>query len=164
MSQKVKTNANDFNLPETDVIKGAYKTARLINHQQGFKLMELASESYGWKLNFSDIARIWSNGCIIKSHLMNSLHEGFKTQRDLFQMDMVFTDLSAHEEDLRIVLHAGLNSRISLHCFTAAYYYWIDMTSERLPANLIQAQRDFFGAHTYQRTDDQSGDYFHTKW
>jgi len=164
MSHKLETNANDFNLPETDVIKGAYKTARLINHQQGFKLMELASESYGWKLNFSDIARIWSNGCIIKSHLMNSLYEEFKTQRDLFQMDMVFTDLSAHEEDLRIVLHAGLNSRISLHCFTAAYYYWIDMTSERLPANLIQAQRDFFGAHTYQRTDDQSGDYFHTKW
>ena len=95
---------------------------------------------------------------------MNSLHEGFKTQRDLFQMDMVFTDLSDHEEDLKAILQAGLNSRISLHCFTAAYYYWIDMTSERLPANLIQAQRDFFGAHTYQRTEDQSGDYFHTKW
>lgn len=164
MSHKIKTNINDFNLPETDVIKGAYKMARLINHQQGFKLMELASESYGWKLDFSDIARIWSNGCIIKSHLMNSLHEGFKTQRDLFQMDMVFTDLSDHEEDLRAVLQAGLNSRKSLHCFTAAYYYWIDMTSVRLPANLIQAQRDFFGAHTYQRTDDQNGDYFHSEW
>ena len=164
MSHKIKRNANDFNLPETAVIRGAYKMARLINHQQGFKLMELASESYGWKLNFSDIARIWSNGCIIKSHLMNSLHDGFKTERDLFQMNVVFTDLLDLEEDLRAVIHVGLDLRMSLHCFTAAYYYWIDMTSERLPANLIQAQRDFFGAHTYQRIDDKSGDYYHTKW
>ena len=94
---------------------------------------------------------------------MNSLHEGFKTERDLFQMDMVFTDLLNHEEALRTVIQAGLDSRVSLHCFTAAYYYWIDMTSDRLPANLIQAQRDFFGAHTYQRIDDHNGDYFHTK-
>ena len=164
MSSKVKTERNDLSLPDISVMKGAYKMARLINHQQGFKLMELASESYGWKLNFSDIARIWSNGCIIKSHLMNSLHDGFKTERDLFQMNVVFTDLLDLEENLRAVIHVGLDSRMSLHCFTAAYYYWIDMTSERLPANLIQAQRDFFGAHTYQRIDDQSGDYFHTKW
>ena len=95
---------------------------------------------------------------------MNSLHEGFKTERDLFQMDMVFTDLLNHEEALRKVIQAGLDSRVSLHCFTAAYYYWIDMTSDRLPANLIQAQRDFFGAHTYQRIDDHNGGYFHTKW
>ena len=95
---------------------------------------------------------------------MNSLYEAFKTERDLLQMDMIFNDLLAHEEALRTVLKTGLDARISLHCFTAAYHYWIDMTSAQLPANLIQAQRDFFGAHTYQRLDDPSGDYYHTKW
>lgn len=95
---------------------------------------------------------------------MNSLHEGFKAERDLFKMDIIFNDLSAIEEALRAVLRSGLDLRISLHCLTAAYHYWIDMTSERLPANLIQAQRDFFGAHTYQRLDDPSGRFFHTKW
>lgn len=164
MSSCVKTKSVEVKLPNIDVIKNAYKMSRLINHQQGFMLMELASESYGWELNFSDIARIWSNGCIIKSHLMNSLHEGFKAERDLFKMDIIFTDLSANEEALRAVLRSGLDLRISLHCLTAAYHYWIDMTSERLPANLIQAQRDFFGAHTYQRLDDPSGRFFHTKW
>ncbi len=138
--------------------------ARLLNHQQGFKLMELASKSYDWSLNFSEIARIWSNGCIIKSHLMNRLHEGFKTERDLFEMDFIRTALCEDEKALRDVLRYGLDARISLHCFTAAYQYWIDMTSERLPANLIQAQRDFFGAHTYQKIDDPSGEFFHTKW
>ena len=164
MSGRVKTKTNGIELPGIEVIKNAYKMARLVNHQQGFMLMELASESYGWSLNFSDIARIWSNGCIIKSHLMNSLHKEFKTERDLFQMDSVFNDLSANEEALTTVLRSGLDSRISLHCFTAAYHYWIDMTSERLPANLIQAQRDFFGAHTYQRLDDESNGFYHTKW
>lgn len=164
MSSHVKTKSVEVKLPNIDVIKNAYKMSRLINHQQGFMLMELASESYGWELNFSDIARIWSNGCIIKSHLMNSLHEGFKAERDLFKMDIIFNDLSANEEALRAVLRSGLDLRISLHCLTAAYHYWIDMTSERLPANLIQAQRDFFGAHTYQRLDDPSGRFFHTKW
>ena len=95
---------------------------------------------------------------------MNTLHEGFKTERDLFQMESVFNDLSTNEEALTTVLRSGLDSRVSLHCFTAAYHYWIDMTSERLPANFIQAQRDFFGAHTYQRLDDPSGGFYHTKW
>ena len=95
---------------------------------------------------------------------MNRLHEGFKTERDLFEMDFIRTDLCQDEKALRDVLRYGLDARISLHCFTAAYQYWIDMTSERLPANLIQAQRDFFGAHTYQKTDDLSGEFFHTKW
>ncbi len=164
MSIHVNLPLIDSVLPDENVIKKAYRMARLVNHQQGFKLMEFASENYGWELNFSDIARIWSNGCIIKSHLMNKLHEGFKSENDLFKMDMVIADLLDDEVALRDVLKYGLNSRISLHCFSAAYHYWIDMTAERLPANLIQAQRDFFGAHTYQRIDDASGGYYHTKW
>ncbi len=164
LSGLIQLETVNATLPDLNLIKKAYKMARLLNHQQGFKLMELASKSFDWKLDFSAIARIWSNGCIIKSHLMNKLHEGFKSERDLFEMDFIIATMSEDEKALREVLKYGLDSRISLHCFTAGYQYWIDMTSERLPANLIQAQRDYFGAHTYQRTDDSSGEFFHTKW
>ena len=146
------------------LLKEAYQFARLINHQQGFKLMEMASESYEWNLNFSEIARIWSNGCIIKSHLMNDLHKYFKEDNDLFDMTEVTKVLIKGESAITQILACGLDQRVSLHCFSTSYYYWVDMTTKNLPANLIQAQRDFFGAHTYQRLDKSPEDYFHTKW
>jgi len=124
----------------------------------------MASESYEWNLNFSEIARIWSNGCIIKSQLMNDLHEYFKKDKDLFDMAEVTKILIKGESAINQILSIGLEQRVSLHCFSASYYYWIDMTTKNLPANLIQAQRDFFGAHTYQRVDKSAEDYFHTKW
>ncbi|UCE95060.1 MAG: NADP-dependent phosphogluconate dehydrogenase [Flavobacteriaceae bacterium] len=145
-------------------LEKAYNFGRLINHQQGFKLMESASKVYGWDLNFSEIARIWSNGCIIKSHLMNELHEEFKTKQDLFQMNTVLEVLNKDEKSVKDILSNALDQRLSMHCLTASYQYWIDMTSSRLSANLIQAQRDFFGAHTYQRIDAPESEYFHTNW
>lgn len=149
---------------DLEEVKKAYEFARLINHQQGFKLMEMASETYQWELNFSEIARIWSNGCIIKSQLMNNLHTYFKNDTDLFNMKELTSTLADGENSAKQILLYGLDQRVSLHCFSASYYYWIDMTTQRLPANLIQAQRDFFGAHTYQRIDKPAEDYFHTQW
>jgi 6-phosphogluconate dehydrogenase len=160
----VKAGKNKKTALDMNSLKKAYEFARLINHQQGFKLMHLASETYQWQLNFSEIARIWSNGCIIKSHLMNTLHGYFKKDQDLFDMNEVTSALIDHENSVLQVLEYGLGQRISLHCFSASYYYWVDMTTKNLPANLIQAQRDFFGAHTYQRIDESSEAYFHTKW
>ena len=149
---------------DLESIKSSYKFARLINHQQGFKLMHLASKTYSWDLNFSDIARIWSNGCIIKSHLMNQLHKEFKETQDLFDMTLITSDLINAESDLRELITLGLRYRVSTHCFSASYYYWVDMTTKNLPANLIQAQRDFFGAHTYQRIDAPESEFYHSKW
>lgn len=161
-----KMEAKNDSLMDVDLksLEKAYRFGRLINHQQGFMLMESASNSYGWNLNFSEIARIWSNGCIIKSHLMNELHEEFKTEQDLMQMNSVFNRLKEAEESVKEILSLALEKRVSMHCLTASYHYWIDMTSSRLSANLIQAQRDFFGAHTYQRTDAPESEYFHTNW
>jgi len=116
------------------------------------------------QLNFSEIARIWSNGCIIKSDLMNVLHDCFKQQADLMDMPQMTDILIKNENALPKVLTYGLEQRVSLHCFSSAYYYWVDMTTNKLPANLIQAQRDFFGAHTYQRIDDDTGAHHHTNW
>ncbi len=162
---KLVDSDNDVNKElNINVLEKAYEFSRLVNHQQGFKLMRQASESNGWELHFSDIARIWSNGCIIKSHLMNLLHKEFQTNDDLFEMEMVKDELINGESATREVLMMALQERISVHCFSAAYNYWVDMTTERLPANLIQAQRDFFGAHTYQRVDAPESDFYHTKW
>lgn len=151
----------DLNLTS---MKEAYEFARLINHQQGFKLMELASDNYHWDLNFSEIARIWSNGCIIKSHLMNVLHKEFLCSKDLFDMELITGTLIDAETALRETIMSALQERTSMHCFSAAYYYWIDMTTKNLPANLIQAQRDFFGAHTYQRVDSPESEFYHSQW
>jgi len=161
LPSEIKHKKASLNL---SLLKESYQFARLINHQQGFKLMQMASESYEWNLNFSEIARIWSNGCIIKSQLMNDLHEYFKKDKDLFDMTEVTKVLIKGESAITQILSCGLDQRVSLHCFSASYYYWIDMTTKNLPANLIQAQRDFFGAHTYQRVDQSAKDYFHTKW
>ena len=163
-SKLVGSNKNKKVGIEVNSLKKAYTFARLINHQQGFKLMHVASETYQWQLNFSEIARIWSNGCIIKSHLMNTLHGYFKKDQDLLHLTEVSNVLIDHENSVLRVLEYSLGQRISLHCVSAAYYYWVDMTTKNLPANLIQAQRDYFGAHTYQRMDGSTEEYFHTIW
>jgi len=163
-SKLVKTAHKEKDPLDLNSAKKAYEFARLINHQQGFKLMEIASDTYQWNLNFSEIARIWSNGCIIKSQLMNRLHFYFKKDKDLFNMNELVQRLGEGENSVKELIQYGLGQRVSLHCFSASYYYWIDMTTKSLPANLIQAQRDFFGAHTYQRVDKSSEDYFHTEW
>lgn len=163
MSKLVDTDHVEVNL-DLEGLKASYGFARLINHQQGFKLMQSASETNNWGLVFSDIARIWSNGCIIKSSLMNMLHKEFHNSVDLFDMDVIVEALKTDEEAIRKLLMSSLEQRVSLHCFSSAYYYWVDMTTERLSANLIQAQRDFFGAHTYQRIDAPESEFYHTKW
>lgn len=95
---------------------------------------------------------------------MNELHKEFMCSKDLFDMDLVTGTLIKAETALRETIMSALQDRISTHCFSAAYYYWIDMTTKSLPANLIQAQRDFFGAHTYQRVDAPESEFFHSQW
>ena len=95
---------------------------------------------------------------------MNTLHGYFKKDQDLLHLTEVSNVLIDHENSVLRVLEYSLGQRISLHCVSAAYYYWVDMTTKNLPANLIQAQRDYFGAHTYQRMDGSTEEYFHTIW
>ncbi len=149
---------------DLEALKRAYEFARLVNHQQGFQLMAQASKEYDWDLDFQVIARIWSNGCIIKSNLMNELRAYFAKEEDLFMIPNIREKLVSGEASLVEMLREGLNRRVSLPCFTSAYQFWIDSTTRNLPANLIQAQRDFFGAHTYQRTDDPKGEFHHSNW
>jgi 6-phosphogluconate dehydrogenase len=149
---------------DLEILRNAYEFARLVNHQQGFQLMAQASSEFNWDLDFQSIARIWSNGCIIKSELMNELKAYFAKNDDLFMIQAIREELAKGEVSVVELLREGLNRRVSLPCFSSAYQFWIDSTTRNLPANLIQAQRDFFGAHTYQRTDDPEGESHHSNW
>jgi len=145
-------------------LENAYRFARIINHQQGFELIQQASKHYNWTLNLSEIARIWTNGCIIRSKFMEDSINILKNHRNYFEDEQTFETLRSSEKHIVKVLQCGLSSRVALDAFSAAYNYWISMTTATSSANMIQAQRDYFGAHTYQRNDIDSTAFFHTNW
>ena len=157
-------NSPNTEIPDLDQLKNAYLFAKYINHQQGFNLIKAYSEEKKWQLNLSEIARIWTNGCIIKSAMMEKCVGYFKSADDLFEIEEITDLLSSQEYSAREILKFGLMQRISLNSFSTAYDYWISMTTKRSTANMIQAQRDFFGAHTYQRIDKPLHQFFHSNW
>lgn len=164
LSKKVSTVVvRDLKI-SNDELKQAYIYARIINHRQGFELIRQASESYRWKISLSELSRIWTNGCIIRSELMNSCVSYFQDCDDLFEHSKIIEVLNNHEKSAANVIMCGLSNRVAMGAFSEAHTHWISMTTERLPANLIQAQRDYFGAHTYQRIDSPENEYFHHNW
>ncbi len=145
-------------------LKNAYQATRIINHAVGFDLMRAASEQHGWQLNFSEIARIWTNGCIIRSEFMQELVQLFADTDQLLLAPAIVGRLQEYQKDLRYVVAQGLQAGFALPVSAAALNYLLGSTTADSPANLIQAQRDYFGAHTYQRKDRPAGTYFHTEW
>jgi 6-phosphogluconate dehydrogenase len=164
LSRKVKTSDSNTHKINIEQLKNAYQFARIINHHQGFALIQQASETYDWQLNLSEIARIWTNGCIIRSHLMERFVEYFKTEKELIHHNKVVQTLNNSEIDIQNILTNGIQNRIPTPTLSSAFQYWISMSSEHLSANLIQAQRDYFGSHTYQRIDKNWDKNFHTNW
>jgi 6-phosphogluconate dehydrogenase len=153
---------NDFISPEDVYI--AYLFARRINHIQGFQMLRLASENYDWNLDLSEIARIWTNGCIIKSKLMVALQDILSIDDDLFDhQDLVNQIMNAEGSASRTVEYSVRN-QISTPAFSASLNYWYSITNNQLPTNLVQAMRDYFGSHQYQRVDSPPDNYFHTNW
>lgn len=144
-------------------LKQAYQLARLVNHQQGFELISEASKHYEWGLNLPELARIWTNGCIIRSVLMEELITTLKTGTD-FILTLDKEELESRLSALRSVSVAGIQSGISLPSHLAALDYLNAHIFDYPTANIIQAQRDFFGAHTYKRVDDPKGQSHHTIW
>ncbi|HMC00408.1 MAG TPA: NAD(P)-binding domain-containing protein, partial [Flavobacteriaceae bacterium] len=163
-SKQISTISNNKSNIDLQQLKNTYQFARIINHQQGFALIKQASEIYKWDLNLSELARIWTNGCIIRSKLMSDLSTVYKKVDDIFDNSELFNFLNAVEKDVSETIQRAFSKRVSFDTFCTAYNYWIAITSNKLPANLIQAQRDYFGAHTYQRVDKEFTQYFHTKW
>jgi len=145
-------------------LKNAYQACRIINHDVGFNLMKEVSDQNGWKLNFSEIARIWTNGCIIRSGLMEEMVSLFQTSESILTAPSMIARMSGYRDDLSYVVGQGLQHGYALPVFSAAINYFLGAITADSPANLIQAQRDYFGAHTYQRIDAPADRHFHTQW
>ena len=153
-----------FNTAALSEIKDAYMLARIVNHQQGFMLIHEASQKYGWDLNFAEIARIWTNGCIIRSAFMEELIPALKKDSNIFTHPAILKQLKDLKPALKAFAVNALQYDLSVPSHLAALDYLNVLSGNYATANIIQAQRDFFGAHTYQKIGDSSGKYYHTEW
>ncbi len=158
--------SGDKNVLLADLGKALYG-AKIISYTQGFALMQSVSEEMGWNLNLAEIARIWRGGCIIRSVFLDRITEAYKGAPDLVNMllDPYFQKkISEAEKSFRTIICEGVKAGIPLPCHSAALNYYDGLRTASLPANLLQAQRDYFGAHMYERTDKPRGEWFHTDW
>lgn len=164
LSISIKKNLKVTDKLDISGLKNAYRFARTMNHYQGFELIRLASNEYSWDLNLSEIARIWTNGCIIRSKFMEESVAIFKENNSCLDSKKILDSLISAEKEIVKSIFYSMSNRIAFDTFWSAYNHWIAITTMNLPANLIQAQRDYFGAHTYQRIDDPDNRFFHTNW
>jgi 6-phosphogluconate dehydrogenase len=145
----------------------ALYASKIISYAQGFMLMREAAKEQGWDLNYGEIALMWRGGCIIRSAFLGNIKNAFDSNPQLenLVLDGFFTQaLKAAEADWRKAVILAVEQGIPAPAFASALAYFDGYRSERLPANLLQAQRDYFGAHTYERIDRPRGEFFHTDW
>ncbi|MDR0554267.1 MAG: decarboxylating NADP(+)-dependent phosphogluconate dehydrogenase [Treponema sp.] len=149
-----------------DLEKALY-AAKVVSYAQGYLLMREAAKEYRWNLNYGGIALMWRGGCIIRSVFLGKIKEAFDKKPDLenLLLDPFFTGIIEDAQaSWRRVAAAAAQNGIPAPALTSALAYFDGYRSERLPANLLQAQRDYFGAHTYERVDKKRGEFFHTNW
>ncbi|MDN3507357.1 MAG: decarboxylating NADP(+)-dependent phosphogluconate dehydrogenase [Simkaniaceae bacterium] len=150
-----------------DAIKDALYASKIVSYTQGFMLMRQAAKEMGWNLNYGSIALMWRGGCIIRSKFLGKIKEAFdkdgKVGSLLFD-DFFKGEIKKSEAGWRIAVAASVENGIPTPCFSTSLSFFDGYKSARLPANLLQAQRDYFGAHTYERVDKPRGEFFHTNW
>lgn len=157
----------DNNAEMINALRDALYASKIISYAQGFMLMKEAAKEYGWDLNYGEIALMWRGGCIIRSTFLGNIKEAYDNNPALenLALDSFFTDaLKTAEAGLRKAVVLAVENGIPAPAFSSALAYFDGYRSERLPANLLQAQRDYFGAHTYERLDSKRGEFFHTDW
>ncbi|HOZ98091.1 MAG TPA: decarboxylating NADP(+)-dependent phosphogluconate dehydrogenase [Niabella sp.] len=148
-------------------LRDALYSAKVISYAQGYQMMKAAAKEFGWELNYGNIALMWRGGCIIRSRFLSNIKEAFDKNADLTNLllDPYFAEkIQACQQGLRNVTATSMMNGIPVPCLSAAINYYDGYRTERLPANLLQAQRDYFGAHTYERLDQPRGQFFHTNW
>ncbi len=148
-------------------IRQALYASKIISYAQGFMLMRAAAGEMKWKLNYGSIALMWRAGCIIRSRFLNDIKKAYDKKPDLANLlfDPYFHDaIKGAEESWRRVVCLAVQAGIPTPCFSTSLAFFDGYRSGKLPANLIQAQRDYFGAHTYERIDAPRGKFFHTNW
>ena len=148
-------------------IRQALYASKIISYAQGFRLMREASKEYDLALNYGDIALMWRGGCIIRSQFLNDIKQAYTDNPEL--ENLLLADYFVHamqqaEAGWRQAVILGIQLGVPTPAFSSALAYFDGYRTERLPANLLQAQRDYFGAHSYERTDKPRGEFFHTDW
>ena len=148
-------------------LENALYASKVVSYAQGYTLMQAAAKEYGWNLNYGGIALMWRGGCIIRSAFLGKIKEAFDKEPGLSNLLLspYFKEkINKAQEGWRRVVAAAAMQGIPVPAFSTALAYYDGYRAERLPANLLQAQRDYFGAHTYERVDKPRGQFFHTNW
>ena len=151
----------------TEQIRQALYASKIISYTQGYMLMRAAAAEYGWNLNYGGIALMWRGGCIIRSRFLGDIKAAFDTDSGLANLllDQYFTKaIETNQAAWRTTIANAVQAGIPVPAMSTALAFYDAYRTERLPANLLQAQRDYFGAHTYERTDKPAGEFFHTNW
>ncbi len=150
-----------------EAIRSAVLASKMVSYAQGFQMIEEAGKENSWKLNKGAIALMWRAGCIIRSSFLGNIRDAFDNNPDLSNLllDPWFTKrITECIPGWRKVVAAAVTTGVPVPAISSALAYYDSFRTESLPANLLQAQRDYFGAHTYERTDKPRGEYFHTNW
>lgn len=148
-------------------IRDALYASKIISYAQGYMLMRTAAKEYGWNLNNGGIALMWRGGCIIRSRFLGKIKEAFDTNPKLTNLlldDYFRGEIKRCQKGWRNVVATAAKKGIPVPAFSTALAFYDQYRSAVLPANLLQAQRDYFGAHTYERVDKPRGEFFHTNW
>ncbi len=148
-------------------LRKALLASKIVSYAQGYVLMRAAAKEYGWNLNFGGIALMWRGGCIIRSIFLGKIKEAFDSNPNLSNLllDPYFKNKVEEAQDAwRRVVAVAVSNGMWIPSISTALNYFDGYRTDRLPANLLQAQRDYFGAHTYERVDKPRGQFFHTNW
>ncbi len=169
-SQQLQGPKADLSAAKKDLVAkvhDALYASKVISYTQGFDLIKTMGEKKQWGLDFGGIASIWRGGCIIRARFLNHITDAYRTDPALVNLMLApfFKDvLNGAQQNWREVVALAVTNGIPVPAFSASLAYYDSYRSKRLSANLLQAQRDFFGAHTYERTDKPEGQFFHTEW
>jgi 6-phosphogluconate dehydrogenase len=169
-SEILGTKKHPFHGSKEKLIEGVRASlyaSKIVSYAQGFMLMKSQAEALGWKLNYGKIALMWRGGCIIRSAFLGKIKEAYEKNPHLqnLLLDPFFAEeIKSRESDWRFAVSQAVLESVPLPCMGAALAFFDGYRSKRLPANLLQAQRDYFGAHTYERIDRPKGEFFHTNW
>jgi 6-phosphogluconate dehydrogenase len=161
--EKIEMNRDEF----TEMVRRALYASKICSYAQGFQIMRAAANDYNWDLNYGDIALMWREGCIIRAQFLGKIKEAFDKKPGLpnLLLDDYFRDaIEKNQSAWRKVIATAVQVGVPVPAFSSALAYYDSYRNERLSANLLQAQRDYFGAHTYERVDKPRGEFFHTNW
>lgn len=148
-------------------VRQALYASKICSYAQGYQLMQMSAKEFGWQLNYGAIALMWREGCIIRARFLENIKAAYDHNPDLANvlLDPYFTNIiKTNQTAWRTVVATAALHGVWTPTFSSALAYFDGYRSSRLPTNLVQAQRDYFGAHTYERTDQPRGQFFHTNW